>query len=632
MPSKSLRFGFQILICFSVLSALTSENVFAQVAGPQVVAGEFIVKMKKKTGMSANNRLSIGMKAINKLGAGVQVKQAFWGSEMMHIKSNSSASIDILRANPDVEFVEPNYLLRVDPIDVQGLGVAPGVFDDYSQSNSNVRVVDAWAIEKPYNQGTKTVVAIIDTGLDATHKLFADSNAVWTNQAELNGTAGVDDDGNGYVDDIHGWNYVNNSNNAYDDDAHGTHVAGIILGVGQDVLAYPVRESKIRIMPLKFLDAKGSGSTANAVSAMYYAVNMGAKVINNSWGGSSYSRALHEAYTYAYNNGVVIATAAGNSDLNNDFFPMYPAALDTPNNIAVAATTDSDSRASFSNFGSNSVAVAAPGVQIISSVPGAGCPNPGCYTMMSGTSMASPFVAGLAALVLREAPQLSAYQVRSIILGGVDVFSSLNSLISTSGRVNAYKTIQSAKTQTSTMAWSPSYSPVYKADRSTASTSEPAPAAAGCGLVKAILEDSSGGGGPTQGMAGNAAVVLGMILLPIAVAAGLRRKSSAEVPAHRRQYARYHLVKSLMIQVGDQVISTASESLSVGGLSFGISENTFQIGKGEKIKVKIGDLDHQLDGEVVWCSQKQSYGVRFLDITDQLRTQMSMWTSGLQPT
>lgn len=625
LVTKSLGYGFSIFVGISFLSVAR-----AQVAGPQAVAGEYIVKMKVRTGETANGSLNTGMKMFKRMGAGVQVKQAFAGSSMMHIKASSQSAIDALKSDPNVEYVEPNYLLSINPQDVRTAGVAPSNSDTYSQSYSNVKVVEAWAIEKPYNQGSKIIVAVIDTGLDITHHLFSDSNSVWVNSAELAGLPGVDDDGNGYVDDAYGWNYVANSGSMYDDDNHGTHVAGIILGVGQDVLASPVRESKIKIMPLKFLDANGSGSTANAISAMYYAVKMGAKVINNSWGGSTYSRSLHEAYTYAYDRGVVVASAAGNSGANTDFYPMYPGSLDTPNNISVAATTDADNKASFSNFGST-VSVAAPGVGIISSVPGVGCPLPGCFQMMSGTSMASPFVAGLAALVFREAPQLSAYQVKSIILAGIDSFASLSGRVSTSGRVNVFKTIQSAKTQTSTVAWAPSYTPVYKTERAPAST-DSAPKAGGCGLIKAILDESSNGSGPTNGGMGSAAVVLLMVLLPMALAASLRSKNKLSVTDQRRQYARYNVAKNLVIEVGGQFINAASDSLSLGGLSFGVNQSQMKIDKGEKIKVKIGGLDEEVVGEVVWCSQKQSYGVRFLEITDQLRAQMLMWTNGLQPT
>lgn len=618
---RNLSFFISCMILFCGTIA------YSQVSGPQAVAGEYIVKMKTNNASGVSGKSSLAIVA-SMAKSGAVVKRSFRGSSLLQVQA---ASLAALQANPDVEFAEPNYILSVDPVDIQPMGVAPGVFDDYSQSFAGVQVTDSWTIAKPYNQGTKTVVAVIDTGLDRSHKLFSDSNGIWINSAELAGTPGVDDDGNGYIDDVNGWNFVSRNANIDDDDDHGTHVAGIILGVGQDVLAFPVRESKVKIMAIKFLDANGSGTTADAISAMYYAVNNGAKVINNSWGGGSYSRALHEAYTYAYNHEVVIASAAGNSGTNNDSTPMYPANLDTPNNISVAATTDSDTKASFSNYGSV-VTVAAPGVAIISSIPGTGCIDPGCFQLMTGTSMASPFVAGLAAMVIREAPQLSAYQIKSIIMGSVDAFPALSGKVSTSGRVNALKTVQSAIAQAATAAWAPSYAPVYKADRSVASESSDSGGGGGCGLVKTILDNGSNLSGPSSGGAlSDAFVALLIALIPLAYAVHLRSKTSETQtsPANRRQFARYNLAKSLVVKIGDQVVHAASETLSVGGLSF---VGNMQLGKGEKIKVKIADLDHEVEGEIVWCSQKQSYGVKFLNVTDQLRAQMSMWTMGLNPT
>jgi len=629
MANKLSTLRVSLLVC-ALISTWGSQGI-SQLNVAQSVDGEYIVKMKSQSGASSNNRLATGLKIVKQMGSSIRVKQAFWGSQMMHISSTSKVSIDQLRSHPDVEFVEPNYLLSVNPVDIQPFGVAPSGTDTYDQSGSNVKATEGWAIEKPYDQGSKVVVAVIDTGLDTTHAIFADSNAVWTNTAELNGVVGVDDDNNGYVDDIHGWNYVAGNGTMLDDDDHGTHVSGIILGVGQDIMAYPVRESKIQILPLKFLDSAGSGSTANAVSAIYYAVNMGAKVINNSWGGPTYSRSLHEAYTYAYNHGVVIATAAGNSSANNDATSMYPASLDTPNNIAVAASTDADNKASFSNYGS-SVAVAAPGVSIVSSVPGTGCVSPGCFQMMSGTSMASPFVAGLAALVLREAPQLSGYQVKNIIMGSVDSVSSLSGKVSTSGRVNVLKTIQSAQAQVATSAWSPSYTPSYKSDRTVASETASAPKAAGCGLVKTIFED--GGAGPGAG--GNAEsvfVIIMMVAIPLGLAFSLRfqtaEMSSEALKVQRRQFARYNLVKSMAIRIGDRVIESATDTISLGGISF---SGNLQVSQGQLLKFKISGLEQEVEGEVVWCSQQQSYGVRFLNITDQLRSQVTQWTAGLVPT
>lgn len=618
-----LSFHLAILFCFS--------SGYAQVSGAQSVAGEYIIKMKSKPGVSSNGRLTAGMKLVTKVGPSIKIKQAFWGSEMMHIKVDAQSSVDTLKANPEVEFIEPNYLLSVNPVDIQPFGAAPSDSDYYDQSNSNVQVTDSWVIQKPYNQGSKVVVAIIDTGLDLTHGLFASSGALWKNSAEFNGAAGVDDDGNGYVDDIYGWNYVGANGSITDDEDHGTHVAGIVLGVGQDILATPVRESKIQIMPLKFLDGNGSGTTANAISAMYYAVNMGAKVINNSWGGSSYSRSLHEAYTYAYEHSVVVVSAAGNSASNNDSVAMYPSNIDSPNNISVAATTDSDNKASFSNYGS-SVHVAAPGVSIISSVPGSGCLSPGCYQMMSGTSMAAPFVTGLAALIFREAPQLSSYQVKNIVLGSVDTYSTLSGKILTGGRVNVLKSIQAAKTQTDTAAYSPSYSPSYKSERAPAASSSEAPAAAGCGLIKAVIEGGRDGGA-ASGQATQVVIILVMVVMPFALALGLRNRQTAlsnqQMGAQRRKFARYNLVKSMQVKIGNQIVEADTDTISLGGISF---SGAIQAEKGEKITLQIGELNEEVEGEIVWCSQQNSYGVRFLKITEQLKSQVNIWTAGMTPT
>lgn len=505
----------------------------SQLSTPQAVSGEYIIKFKNKTSVSR------GLKVVGKMGGGVSVKAVFAGSDMMHVKLSSASERAALLANPDVAFVEPNYILSVNPVDVGALGVPPEDSDRYTQSDANVKVRDSWSIQKPYNEGSKTVVAVIDTGLDRNHLLFKDSGSIWENMAEKNGSPGVDDDHNGLVDDINGWNYVSNNSNVNDDNHHGTHVAGIVLGVGQDIFASPVRESKIKIMALKFLDASGSGSTSSAISAIEYAISKGARVINNSWGGPSYSQALHEAYVAAYNASVVMASAAGNSATNNDVSLMYPANFDSPNNISVLATTDSDNKASFSNYGATTVNIGAPGFAIISSVPGAGCSAPGCFQVMSGTSMAAPFVAGLAALAVREAPQLSAYQIRGIILGSVDIKSGLAGKVSTGGRVNAYKAIIDAQAQAATPAWSPGYS-IGTSARNPASDggggggggSSPA---AGCGLVKAVIDGSSGGGGFGGGgffPAGfsinffmHLLMLLLMLLAPVLIAVNLRLKS-----------------------------------------------------------------------------------------------------------
>jgi|GEM_PF-5547914 len=490
-------------LCLSTL-LLFAVPALSQLSSPQAITGEYIVKFKNKTSM---NR---GLKLIGKAGADISVKSVFAGSQLLHIKVNSESERKALAADPEVAFIEPNYILSVNPIDLSSLGSPPSSTDDYTQSSANVQVKNSWAIQKPYNQGDKIVVAIIDTGLDRNHLLFKDSGSIWENLAEKNGTPSLDDDGNGLVDDINGWNYVNQSSNINDNNNHGTHVAGIVLGVGQDIFVSSVRESKIRIMALKFLDSTGSGTTSSAISAIEYAVNKGARVINNSWGGPSYSQSLDEAYAAAYNAGVVIVSAAGNSGTDNETTPMYPANFNTPSNISVLAATDTDTRASFSNYGATTVNVGAPGNSITSSVSGTGCIVPGCFQKMSGTSMAAPFVAGLAALALREAPQLSAYQIRSLILSSVDIIPALSGKVSTGGRVNAYKAIVEAKAQVATAPWAPSYS--LASNRSPASVASNNGNAAGCGLVKAVDGVNNGGSGGA-----GAIVNILLLLMPLLV-------------------------------------------------------------------------------------------------------------------
>ena len=626
----------------SLLLLFLALPVTARSQAGQVIPGEYIIKFKAQGALGAGvgqqskaQQISAAKVAAQKgvqflKGSKFQVNKMIVGTSIMQINSQTSTAADVeqLKSNPDVEYIEPNRILSLDPVQVEQMGAAPQGTDSYSQSYSSVKITEAWSIEKAYNDGPKVIVAVIDTGLDLNHGLIRDSNSIWENTAEKNGLPGVDDDGNGYIDDVNGWNFVARSPNMYDDGDHGTHVAGIIIGTGMDVLAMPVRESRHKIMPLKFLSGTGSGTTSDAINAMYYAVNNGAKVINNSWGGPTYSQALHEAYTYAYNHGVVVVTAAGNSAVNLDSSPMYPAALDTPSNITVIATSDADNRASFSNWSTTLAHVGAPGVSIVSSVPGTGCSAPGCFAMMSGTSMASPFVAGLAGLVVREAPQLSAYQVKGIILSSVDAISVLSTRVQTSGRVNALKAVQSAKANLATQNWSPAYAPAYKAEsRSVASAA--APAAGGCGLVKVLTEGGSGGSGSGSG-AMNIALIFALLMIPVVAAVSMRRKQQtpADSGINRRQYERFQVVREIAIKVGDEVVQSVSQSLSVGGLSF--SDNT-KFEKGQKIKVQLDKNGDEVDAEIVWCSASNSYGVKFTEITETLRNRVKILTYGANP-
>ena len=286
----------------------------------------------------------------------------------------------------------------------------------------------AWSV----STGTGgTVVAVIDTGIDAAHPDLAPN--LWHNPREIPGN-GRDDDGNGFVDDVVGANFRTNTGNPADDVGHGTHVAGIVGAAGNNGAGVAGVLWRTRIMALKFMGADG-GYTSDAVRAVDYAVTNGAKVINASWGGSGADPALTAAFDRARAAGVVVVAAAGNSGANTDVTPFYPAnAVTTLDNVvAVAATTSQDTLASFSNFGAATVTLAAPGENVLSTLPG------GKYGTKSGTSMAAPLVAGAVALAWDRHPDWSYRQVLAKLRQSVDTLPALAGKTATGGRVNLAK-------------------------------------------------------------------------------------------------------------------------------------------------------------------------------------------------
>ena len=271
------------------------------------------------------------------------------------------------------------------------------------------------------------VVAVVDTGIDYTHPDLAAN--IWTNLGEKPGN-GIDDDGNGYIDDIHGYDFYNEDSDPYDDNDHGTHCAGTIGAVGNNGQGVVGVSWNVSLMGLKFLGASGSGNTFDAIRAINYAIDNGARVINASFGGGGYDAALEDAVQRAADEGVLFVAAAGNDGTNNDTFPSYPASFPVNYLLSVAATDGTDSLTWFSNYGSTSVDVAAPGSAIRSTVPGGG------YQSFSGTSMATPHVAGLAALLLAEDPSLTLSELWDAIFSTVDTISD-SAFLASGGRINA---------------------------------------------------------------------------------------------------------------------------------------------------------------------------------------------------
>lgn len=304
-------------------------------------------------------------------------------------------------------FCEPNYIWKAsvenpNELVIEGVTKAkpkpkPKPSKEIDYSKTIIRAPEAWKT----TLGSKdVVVAVIDTGVDYTHPDLKDN--IWVNEKELNGKPGVDDDGDGFIDDVYGWDFANNKPNAMDDNEHGTHCAGIIGATlnGKGMVGVT---QKVRIMPVKFLSATGSGDTASAIKAIDYAVAHGAKVLSNSWGGGASSELLKQAIQRAQAKGVIVIAAAGNETNDNDAYPSFPASY--PGVIAVASTDSKDMLSYFSNYGKSSVLLAAPGSDIYSTVPGGG------YAKLSGTSMAAPQVSGAVALALSVSPQLNGAQM-----------------------------------------------------------------------------------------------------------------------------------------------------------------------------------------------------------------------------
>jgi subtilisin family serine protease len=262
------------------------------------------------------------------------------------------------------------------------------------------------------SQGSSSVVvAVIDTGIDYNHPDLVDN--MWHNPQEI-AANNIDDDGNGYVDDVHGINAITgaaNPGSPLDDNGHGTHVAGTIGAEGNNAVGVVGVMHDVQLMGLKFLASNGSGSTGDAIRAINYLVSMkqrgdvNVRVVNNSWGGGGFSAPLKAAIERAHDAGIIFVAAAGNSNSNNDANPSYPASYEVANVVSVAAISSSQQRASFSNYGATSVHIAAPGVGILSTTPN------GNYQYLSGTSMATPHVTGALGLLLSYAPSLTNAEV-----------------------------------------------------------------------------------------------------------------------------------------------------------------------------------------------------------------------------
>jgi subtilisin family serine protease len=352
------------------------------------------------------------------------------GGRLTLVKPRGRLALGVLRRrleqHPDVAYAEPDYF-------VFASAKTP---DDpfYPLQYALVDSPDDHDIDAPDAWGTRSgcaKVAILDTGIDTDHPDL-EANVYKSGDKPNNNK---DDDKNGFVDDTYGLDVIKGKGSGQDDNGHGTHVSGIVAGRGNNETGVSGVCWSSKLLAVKFMNSHGKGSTSNAIAGIQYAVKQGFKIINCSFGSSSKSSSLKDAVDYAQDHKVLLVVAAGNDSENIDKHPLYPASYGDSNILAVAATTSEDTLADFSNFGSTAVDVAAPGDNIYSTYLGGG------YRTLSGTSMASPYAAGVAALLRKQEPDATYGNLRYAIRHKVDKPPALNGKVAYDGRLNAEKAL-----------------------------------------------------------------------------------------------------------------------------------------------------------------------------------------------
>ena len=414
--------------CFTGVSTVSNATKYSN-----YIPGEVLVKFK--SGILPNIKADL-FKKLSALSS-TYLKLPEIDVLKFPADKNIDSIISKLKNDPNVLVAEPNYKITLDSISSDTYADKLWGLENYGQiiknkqgnRNVDLDISSAWKITKG---SPTTVVGIIDTGIDFNHPDL--KQCAWINPGEIPNN-NKDDDNNGYVDDVNGWDFANDDNTVYDSrdgDEHATHIAGTIAA-SMDSKGVVGIAPNVKIMSLKFL-SYFSGSTETAIEAIAYARNMGVKILNNSWGSSYYSSLLQAEIE---KTDALFVCSAGNSGINSDFYPMYPAGLSSKNIISVAALDNTGRIADFSNYGKISVDVAAPGVNILSTVPG------GKYEYYSGTSMASPHITGIAAL-LSSLNVKDVSLLKSKIIAATKSLSNATQFVSSGGIASAYLAVRDA--------------------------------------------------------------------------------------------------------------------------------------------------------------------------------------------
>ncbi|MFC5192882.1 S8 family peptidase [Algoriphagus aquatilis] len=439
--------------CTDVIeNEMTVSDAVERVAQQEFVPGQLLIKYKTTTAGSRLSQDILDMIQANvveeiKTGA-MELANARKGGEsgdLLLVQSNlgTMEAIERLRNMPEIEYAEPNWIYHHyasnDPYFTGGQ-----LWGMSANNNTNgSRAATAWAAGK--TGSSNVYIGIIDEGYMFNHVDLADNAGV--NPGEVAGN-NVDDDGNGLIDDVYGWDFAGNNSSLFDGvgDDHGTHVAGTIGGVGNNGIGVAGVVWNVKMLGAKFLGSTG-GTTANAIKAIDYFTDLKARhnlnlvATNNSWGGGGFSQALMDAIERANQAGILFVAAAGNSGTNNDATPSYPSSYSNSNIIAVASITSTGGLSSFSQYGATSVDLGAPGSAIWSTVPvavgkGKNATVGSGYASYNGTSMATPHVTGAVALYKSLNPSATAAQIKAAILGATTPTPSLAGKVVTGGRLN----------------------------------------------------------------------------------------------------------------------------------------------------------------------------------------------------
>lgn len=417
----------------------------------EFVPGQVIIKTRGSMMASLNNESVVekyGAKVLDNFQIPGRMKAAGAG-QMMQLQlpegMTTEEALVQMQQDPSIEFAVPNTIYHAEDIakgqeftrEQLAEGKVPNdakfgqQWDMYNDGSNNgtaradIHAPEAWQITTGLPNGQGPLIAVIDTGVDITHPDLAGN--IYTNTKEIPGN-GIDDDGNGFVDDYQGWNACLQNGDVMDRQGHGTHVAGTIGAVGNNGEGVSGINWSATILPVKIFSDDGGADAASIIRGINYATSVGARLTSNSWGGGPANPAIQEAFRNSPD--ALHMMSAGNSGTNNDVHPHYPSDYDLPNNVAVAATDRNDQLAKFSCYGEKNVDIAAPGKDILSTVPGGG------YAVFSGTSMATPHVTGAAGLLLAMDPEMSNDELVTRLTKGGDQLESLQGKVGSGARLN----------------------------------------------------------------------------------------------------------------------------------------------------------------------------------------------------